>query len=77
MIIGAGIVGFPAVIIPKSHAAWARQTIVHPHVDNLRVVAITDAAMTKAVEPRVNWARQNGLEAGYEGDQSNADGFRV
>lgn len=63
MIIGAGIVGFPTVIIPKSRAAWSRQTIVHPNVDNLRVVAITDSAMTKAVEPRINWFRQNELVA--------------
>lgn len=61
MILGVGITGFPTIFIPKSQASWARQTIVHPNVDNLRVVSITDAKMTKAIDPRVYWARQEEL----------------
>ena len=61
VIAGAGISGFPAVFIPKSQAAWARQTVVHPNVDNLRVVAITDTEMTSAIKPGVDWASQDKL----------------
>ncbi|MFC1828121.1 DUF362 domain-containing protein [Thermodesulfobacteriota bacterium] len=61
VIAGAGIAGFPMVFIPKSHAAWARQTNVHPNVDNLRVVSITDNAMTRGVNPNADWSRQNEL----------------
>ena len=43
--VGAGITGFPMVFIPKIDAAWAPKTIVHPSIDNLRVVTITDEKM--------------------------------
>jgi len=63
IIAGTAIAGFPTVFIPKARAAWARQTIIHPNIDNLRVVGITDRAMTRGVEPRAHWARQNELVA--------------
>lgn len=60
-IIGAGVSAFPVVFIRRSHAAWARKTVVHPNVDNLRVVGITDPGMAKAVEPSPSWSRQDEL----------------
>ena len=44
---GVGITAFPMIFIPKAKAHWAKKTIVHPNVDNLRVVGITDLRMTK------------------------------
>jgi hypothetical protein len=43
----AGISAFPMIFIPEAKAHWAKKTIVHPNVDNLRVVSITDAKMIK------------------------------
>ncbi len=63
LITGAAITAFPYVFIPKTRAAWARKTVVHPNVDNLRVVGIIDPGMTKAVEPATDWARQDELVA--------------
>ena len=60
-IIGAGITAFPLVFIRRSRAAWARKTVIHPNVDNLRVVGITDPGMTKGVEPKASWSRQDEL----------------
>jgi len=60
-IIGAGITAFPFVFIRRSNAAWERKTVIHPNVDNLRVVGITDPGMTREVEPRASWLRQNEL----------------
>lgn len=60
-IAGAGVTAFPFVFIRRAHAAWAKKTVIHPNVDNLRVVGITDPGMTKAVEPSASWSRQNEL----------------
>jgi len=61
IITSAAMAAFPEVLIPKARAAWDRKTIVHPNVNNLRVVGITDAGMTKANEPISSWARQEKL----------------
>ena len=61
IITGAVITGFPTVFIPKSTAGWAPQTPVHPNVDNLRVVGITDPGMTLSLSPRASWTLQNKL----------------
>lgn len=61
IIMGTAISAFPAVLVRKGRAAWARRTLVHPHVNNLRVIGITDQTMTKAIEPHSSWARQNEL----------------
>jgi len=58
---GATLMALPMVIIPKARAGWARKTEVHPNVNNLRVVGITDGRMTKANEPVTSWARQEKL----------------
>jgi len=61
-LIGAGVTAFPFVFVRRSRAAWSKKTRIHPHIDNLRVVGITDAAMTKTQEPSAaSWSRQNTL----------------
>jgi hypothetical protein len=70
MIAGAALTASPSVFIRKAPAAWDRKTIVHPEIDNLRVVGLTDTTMTKAHETGIAWARQNELvnaEAVWEG----------
>ncbi len=61
MATGAVLTAFPMVFVRKSPAAWARKTIVHPSIDNLRVVGITDGRMTKTHETGSSWARQHDL----------------
>jgi hypothetical protein len=61
VIMGAAVTGFPMVFIRKTRASWAQKTVVHPNVDNLRVVGITDNSMTKAMDPVSSWARQDEL----------------
>ena len=62
MVIGAAMVAFPTDLSCQSHSKKAaRKTIVHPNVDNLRVVGITDKAMTKAHEPVSTWEIQDKL----------------
>jgi hypothetical protein len=63
IVTGTVISGFPAVFIPRAQAAWTRKTVVHPNVDNLRVVGVTDDRMTRDVEPVSSWSRQNELVA--------------
>ncbi len=59
MVMGAAIAAFPAVIASKSRAKYMEKLVVHPNVDNLRVVGITDTAMTKVSEPVCPWKMQN------------------
>jgi hypothetical protein len=61
VVAGAAATAFPTLFIPKARAAWARKTLVHPNVDNLRVVGLTDPSMIRAVEPSASWARQEEL----------------
>ena len=62
IVTGAAITAFPTVFVRKAPAAWARKTIVHPEVDNLRVVGIADPAMTKTTETiPLGWAGQDKL----------------
>lgn len=61
IVMGAALTAFPTVLVRKASTAWARGTIVHPNVDNLRVVGITDTRMTKAHKPVSSWERQNEL----------------
>jgi hypothetical protein len=59
---GVGIAAFPTIFIPKAKAHWAPKTIVHPNVDNLRVVGITDLNMTRTIkEIPQTWADQEKL----------------
>jgi len=61
IVMGTAIVGFPTVIPSKSRAGDITKVVVHPNVDNLRVVGITDTAMTKAYEPVSSWGIQDKL----------------
>ena len=62
VITGLGITAFPMVFVPKDRAHWALRTRVHPNVNKLCVVGITDPKMTRRVEkiPQ-SWARQEKL----------------
>ena len=61
LITGVGVTAFPTVLVRKAEARWTPGTVVHPAVDNLRVVGISDGRMTKAEEPSSSWNRQNEL----------------
>lgn len=61
MTVGTAFSAFPMIFIPKAHAMWARKTAVHPFVNDLRVVGIKDANMTRAIEPVSSWDRQEEL----------------
>jgi hypothetical protein len=56
---GAAISAFPTIFVPKSHAAWERKSSVHPNIEDLRVVGITEPKMTRGIEPVSSWERQN------------------
>lgn len=60
---GTGLAG-PVLFIPKARASWALKSQVHPQVDQLLVVGITDPQMTKALEPSCGWSRQEELVVG-------------
>jgi hypothetical protein len=61
VILGTAITAFPTVWVRKAAAAWARGTVVHPNVDNLRVVGITDRNMTRTEKEYYSWSRQDEL----------------
>jgi len=61
LIMGAAITSFPTVLVRRAAATWAQKTVIHPNVNNLRVVGIADTRMTKTHEPASSWARQNEL----------------
>ncbi|MFC1533640.1 DUF362 domain-containing protein [Thermodesulfobacteriota bacterium] len=58
-VMGAALTAFPAVLAPSGHAENIKKTVVHPNVDNLRVVGITDSAMTRDQVLGASWERQN------------------
>jgi hypothetical protein len=60
---GAAIAASPMMFIPKARASYAKKTLIHPNVNNLRVVGITDPQMTVAFEPVCDWWRQDQLVA--------------
>jgi hypothetical protein len=45
VVTGTAIAAFPYVFIRNANAVWEPRTIVHPNVDNLRVVGIADPKM--------------------------------
>ncbi len=63
MVMGAAIAAFPTILTYKSRAGNIAKIVVHPNVDNLRVVGITDTAMTKASKPVSPWKTQDKLVA--------------
>ena len=47
MLLGTTIKAFSAILSCKArNTAYGRKTVVHPNVDNLRVVGMTDPKMT-------------------------------
>jgi hypothetical protein len=60
-VMGALLSSGPMVFVPEARASWAKKTLIHPEVDNMRVVGITDPSMTKSVETNVDWIRQEEL----------------
>ena len=61
IVMGTAITAFPAVISRESRARTNAKVVVHPNIDNLRVVGITDTSMTKGHEPGIPWANQDKL----------------
>ena len=62
-VVGAALTAGPTLFVPKARAYWARQTLIHPSVDNLRVAGVTDPAMTRSIDPNSDWLRQEELVA--------------
>ena len=61
IVVGSATVLSPTLLIRKAQAAWTPGTVTHPHVDNLRVVSVTDRTMTRARETAIDWTRQEEL----------------
>jgi hypothetical protein len=55
---GATLAVSPMIFVPHTIAAWKRRSIVHPNVNNLRVVGITDPRMIQGVQPVTSWSLQ-------------------
>lgn len=62
-VMGAALSACPTVFVPKAHASWARKTLIHPNVDNLRVVGVTDPSMARTAETNCDWLTQDQLVA--------------
>lgn len=60
-IMGTAITVFPTVLSPTGFAKDVRKMVVHPNIDNLRVVGIGDEAMTRDLHPNSSWKRQEEL----------------
>lgn len=58
---GAAVLAGPMVWVPKARASWAPKSQVHPQVDQLLVVGVTDVQMTRGLEPSCGWSRQEEL----------------
>ena len=58
---GAAVAAVPTILVRKAPAEWAKKTIIHPNVNNLRVVGITNPRMTKQIEMRASWEQQQEL----------------
>lgn len=52
---------FPTIFIPKAQAVWLPKSSVHPNVENLRVVTVTDPKMTMGDVAGISWSRQEEL----------------
>ena len=61
LIMGTAVTACPTLLIPRVRADWAKRTPLHPQIDDLRVVGVTDKGMARAEEPATSWRRQNEL----------------
>ena len=55
---GAALAAGPLVAAPPARAAWEKRSVVHPKVDNLRVVGITDPKMVRGTQAVSSWSLQ-------------------
>jgi hypothetical protein len=61
-IVGGTLLTIPPMIyVPKAHALWAPKTPVHPNIDSLRVVGLTDGKMTRGQDINSAWQHQEKL----------------
>ncbi len=60
-VVGGGITAFPTILLHKAKAKPLDKIVIHPNVNNLRVVGITDNAMTNTLDPVSSWSRQEEL----------------
>ena len=56
---GTTMAAFPAILPGTARAAKGPKVVVHPNVNNLRVVGITDPGMTTASQPVASWEVQD------------------
>jgi hypothetical protein len=62
ILLGSALTAFPTILTCKTRNATAGgKTVVHPNVDNLRVVSVTDPKMTISSKPICDWSAQNKL----------------
>ena len=54
-------IGVPLILSRRGEVQWAAGTAVHPNIDALRVVGLTDAKMTTQEALRSTWATQEQL----------------
>jgi hypothetical protein len=62
-VVGAALTAGPTIFVPRARAYWTRKTMIHPAVDNLRVVGVTNPSMTRSIETNIDWLRQEELVA--------------
>ena len=55
---GATLAVSPMIFVAKAKAAWEKKSIVHPNLNNLRVVGITGPKMINGVQPVTSWSLQ-------------------
>jgi hypothetical protein len=60
-VVGTAFAASPMIFVPGARASYAKKTLIHPNVNNLRVVGITDPSMTRAEEVGIDWVRQDQL----------------
>ena len=60
-VVGTAFAASPMIFVPRARASYAKKTLIHPNVNNLRVVGITDPSMTRAEEVGIDWVRQEEL----------------
>ena len=61
LVMGSAIITGPSAFSPYSFGRDIKKISVHPNIDNLRVVGITDNKMTRDLDPGASWDRQNEL----------------
>ena len=60
-VVGTAFAASPMIFVPKARASYAKKTLIHPNVNNVRVVGLTDPSMTRAQEVGIDWVQQEAL----------------